>query len=285
MNDLDLAKYLTASKRLDLTGIDFDRVGDYPLTRNEVRALTYMMDIETHTVVYLRDLLSSPAALDPDVTAFLSMWVYEEFWHGEALAAFLRAAGERHTPARITQIRRSADAGAAAVRGVKTLAAKTVPGFVAVHMAWGAINELSTLHGYKRIIATTEHPILAELLGRIVKDERRHFAYYRAQARMRMQSDPRAQRLVRWALNRFWAPVGSGVRPQAETDFVVSYLFGGPDGAVAIRAMDDDIERLPGLAGLKLLQRARIRALRRTRGPVAARPRRSALAAIAAHLR
>lgn len=284
MSDLDLTKYLNASRRLDLSGIDFDRVGDYPLSAGEIRALTYMMDIETHTIVYLRDLLSSPAAYDPEVTAFLSLWVYEEFWHGEALSAFLRAAGRRYTPQRTARIRRSADAGGAMIRGLKSLAARRLPGFVAVHMAWGAVNELSTLHGYKRIIATTQHPILAELLARIVKDERRHYAFYRAQARLRMQQDLRARRLVRWALNRFWAPVGSGVRPQAETDFVIGSLFGGPDGAAAIAAMDDEIERLPGLAGLGLLKRARTAALRRTR-PADSAGRRLPAAPLAAHLR
>jgi hypothetical protein len=34
-----------------------------------------MMDIETHTSIYLRDLLATPAAYEPDVTAFLSCWV------------------------------------------------------------------------------------------------------------------------------------------------------------------------------------------------------------------
>ena len=53
----------------------------------------YMMDIETHTVIYLRDLLATRAANDPYVTAFLSCWVYEELWHGEAFSDFLRAYG------------------------------------------------------------------------------------------------------------------------------------------------------------------------------------------------
>jgi hypothetical protein len=52
-----------------------------------------MMDIETHTSIYLRDLLATPAAYEPDVTAFLSCWVYEELWHGEAFSRFLGEAG------------------------------------------------------------------------------------------------------------------------------------------------------------------------------------------------
>ena len=55
--------------------------------------LHYMMDIETHTVIYLRDLLATRASHDPHVTAFLSCWVYEELWHGEAFSDFLRRYG------------------------------------------------------------------------------------------------------------------------------------------------------------------------------------------------
>ena len=57
-----------------------------------------MMDIETHTVVFLRDLLATRASFDPEVTAFLSCWAYEELWHGEAFSRFLGEAGYRVPP-------------------------------------------------------------------------------------------------------------------------------------------------------------------------------------------
>jgi len=272
MREVDLTKYLRASKKLDLDGIDFESVPAYPLSREEIRCLTYMMDIETHTVIYLRDLLTTPAANDPDVTAFLSLWVYEEFWHGEALGRFLQAAGERFTPDRTAEIRRSA--GVRDVLGTigKMTAARFLPDFVAVHMTWGAMNELSTLNGYHRLIATTRHPILRQLLGRIVKDERRHYAFYYNQARARLDGNPRAQKLVRWALDRLWAPVGTGVRPQAETDAVILSLFGDEDGAAAVLEMEAELSKLPGLSGMRLLRRAMGRAADRAgRAPARAR--------------
>ena len=57
-----------------------------------------MMDIETHTVVFLRDLLATRASFDPEVTSFLSCWGYEELWHGEAFSRFLGEAGYRLHP-------------------------------------------------------------------------------------------------------------------------------------------------------------------------------------------
>lgn len=261
MTEFDLSRTLKASRKLDLEGIDFDRVGDYALTREEIRCLTYMMDIETHTVVYLRDLLGTQAAYDPEVTAFLSLWVYEEFWHGEALGRFLQAAGERFTPDRTQTIRRAADSSGALAGAAKWLAARLSPNFVAVHMTWGAVNELSTLTGYQRLIANTQNPILVQLLSRIIKDERRHYAFYYNQARKRLRDNRRAQRLVRWALGAFWAPVGTGVRPQEETDFVIAQLFGGDGGFGAVREMETALSKLPGLTGMRILRRARARAL------------------------
>ncbi len=264
MRKVDLSKYLRASRKLDLEGIDFDAVPAYPLSREEIRCLTYMMDIETHTVIYLRDLLTTPAAYDPDVTAFLSLWVYEEFWHGEALGRFLQAAGERFTPDRTAKIRRTA--GLRDVLGTigKMTAARVLPDFVAVHMTWGAMNELSTLHGYHRVIAKTRHPVLVQLLTRIIKDERRHYAFYYNQARARLDGNARAQKLVRWALDRLWAPVGTGVRPQVETDFVTLALFGDEDGAAAIAEMEAELSKLPGLNGMRLIRRAMARAAERS---------------------
>jgi rubrerythrin len=263
MHEVDLSKYLRASKKLDLEGIDFEAVPNHPLSREEIRCLTYMMDIETHTVIYLRDLLTTPAASDPDVTAFLSLWVYEEFWHGEALSRFLQAAGERFTPDRTAEIRRSA--GVRDVLGTigKMTAARVLRDFVAVHMTWGAINELSTLNGYHRVIARTQHPILSQLLTRIIKDERRHYAFYYNQARARLEDNQRAQKLVRWALDRLWAPVGTGVRPQAETDHVILALFGDEDGAAAVVEMEAELSKLPGLNGMRLMRRAMAQAAAR----------------------
>ena len=272
MREFELAKYLRASRKLDLDGIDFDSVPRHPLSREEIRVLTYMMDIETHTIIYLRDLLTTPAAYDPEITAFLSLWAYEEFWHGEALSRFLQAAGERFSPDRPGAIRRAMGVRDAAGTVLKMAAARAVPDFVAVHMTWGAINELGTLNGYHRVIAGSRHPVLVELLGRIIKDERRHYAFYFNQARLRLDGNARAQRLVRWALDRFWEPVGSGVRPQAETDFVIRHLFGDEPGSRAIREMELELSKLPGLGGMRLLRRAMARAERRGRSEPPARP-------------
>ena len=287
MEGFDLDRYLRASKKVDLAGLPWDRIKDTPLQAGEARTLAYMMDIESHTIIFLRDLLATRAAFEPDVTAFLSCWVYEELWHGEAFSRFLGEAGYRLPPdgepvrsgspypsrrARNTWIRRKLGRKGYASHLATLAAAAMVRDFVALHMTWGAVNELSTLTAYHRVIAKTEHPVLVQLLDRIIKDERRHFAFYRAQARMRLARSSQARKVTRWALEHLWAPVGTGVRPQEETDFVVEYLFSDLDGAQAAREMDRTVGELPGMAGIQIFQSALSEAMRRI-GPAASKSR------------
>jgi rubrerythrin len=270
--DFDLDKFIRSSGRVDLSEVEWHRTGESPLTPAEIRVLRYMMDIESHTVVFMRDLLATRAAVDPDVTAFLCCWNFEELWHGEAFSRLLGEAGidvapdaepvahDSRYPSRRRRNRwirrRLAVQGTLSHLGTLIGSAIAEDDFVAIHMTWGAMNELTTLTAYHRMIAKTDNVPLVQLLRAIIKQERRHFAFYRSQARRRLADSPRARRLVRWSLDHLWAPVGTGIRPQAETDFLVSYLFGDEDGVASLREMDRTIAELPGLRGTRYLSEA-----------------------------
>jgi len=124
--------------------------------------------------------------------------------------------------------------------------------FVAVHMTWGAINEWSTQAGYARLIAHAEHPVLTQLLKRIMRQEGRHIDFYSSQASRRLASSAAARRVTRFALRRFWTPVGAGVMPEDEVRHLISYLFGDDGGRAVAARIDRHVDRLPGLAGLRL---------------------------------
>jgi rubrerythrin len=265
MGDFDLDTYVSRSRALDLSDIPWDDVRRHPLSPEAVRTLRYMQDIESHTIVYLRTLLSTRAIDDPEVATFLACWLYEETFHGRALARFLEAAG-----ADIVHRTRSRAPLAARVEAVFTAAlARAWPDFVGVHMTWGAINELTTLTGYNRLAELARHPVLSELLARIVRDESRHFFFYYRQAALRLRS-PRAAQVARFLVDRFWAPVGTGVQPKAETRFLAGYLFSGADGREAARKVDEHMRRLPGFADVALLEAWIDRELPGTRAPARA---------------
>jgi hypothetical protein len=250
MAPFDIAAYVGRSQALDLSAVDWAAVPRHPIPAGALRVMRYMQDIESHTIVYLRALLATRAIDDPDVATFLACWVYEETFHGLALARFLEAAGapvgERPVPRGQEPWSKRLEAAATA------LLSRAWPDFCAVHMTWGAINELTTLTAYRRLAAAAGHPVLADLLDRITLDESRHFFFYYRQAEMRLRG--RAARIARLLVDRFWAPVGSGVQSGAELRFVATYRFDGPEGRGAVRKVDDTIRRLPGFETVELLE-------------------------------
>jgi hypothetical protein len=245
----DLDAYLSRSRAVDLRSIAWDRVPAHPLPAGAVRVLRYMQDIESHTIIYLRSLLDTRVIDDPEVATFLACWLYEETFHGIALGRFVAAAGHPIEP----RPRSSQPLKQAVEARVTAWLAWAWPEFVAVHMVWGAINELTALTGYKRLCAVVDHPVLHDLLDRIVRDESRHFFFYVKQAERRL-GRARTARIARALVERFWAPVGSGVQPESETRFLARYLFSGPEGRAAARKVDATIRELPGFAGIPLLE-------------------------------
>lgn len=238
------------SHAVDLDGIPWDDVPRWPLSPDAVRTLAYMQDIEAHTIVYVRQLLATRAIDEPAVATFLATWFYEETAHGEALRRFLHAAGHPPAPRARSQMPL---AQRLQERGMDLLS-RAWPDFLAVHMTWGAINELTALTAYQRLAALAGHPVLTDLLARLVRDEGRHYAFYARQAATRLEA-PTARRVTRALVDRFWAPVGSGVQPDAEVRFMAQYLLGGPDGRAAARRIDAAIGRLPGFANARVVER------------------------------
>jgi rubrerythrin len=249
--------YKARAGRLDLAGIDFDDFRDEALAPEALRTLRYMHDVEHHTVCYLRDLLLTPAHQDPEITSFLSCWVFEEMWHGEAIGQVLEAHGELAGAPRIAAMRHN-HRRQQAMTTFSTIASAAFAGrtFIALHMTWGAINEWTTQAGYSRLAERAGHPTLRELLKRIMKQEGGHIDFYASEASRRLAESTKAQRVTRFALKHLWRPVGSGVMPKQEVGFLVRYLFEGEEGQSVAARIDRRVDRLPGQHDLHLLQGA-----------------------------
>ncbi len=245
---------MAKTSRLSLDGIDFSSFKDQPLGPDTLRCLRYMHDVENHTVCYLRDLLVTPAHRDPEVTTFLTLWNYEEFWHGEALGQVLEAHDERAGTSRVAAMRRRLPTKDRFAPMLHSLASMAIgESYIAVHMCWGAVNEWTTQAGYARLAAKANHPVLAELLRRIMRQEGRHIDFYASQAEDRLKDSARARKLARAALRKFWTPVGAGVMPKSEVAFLIRHLFSDKDGTAMAERIDRRVDRLPGLEGLRLI--------------------------------
>jgi len=256
MPEFNLASYLEHSRKVDVSDLDFRDAAKYPLSPEETRCLTYMMDIETHTIVYLKGILSTCAIRDPRTTAFLSCWAYEEFFHGHTLRRFLEAAGISYSPARMAEVQKEASWRDWIESIGASLICQASRHFHAVYLTWGAISELTTLEGYGVLAARSQHPILAELLRRLAKDERRHFSFYYNMAREHLA--PRAaQRLTTAVIKYFWMPVGGGVKPDSEVDWMNRFILGDSRGGEVAARIDATIAKLPGLEWFDRLSRSR----------------------------
>ncbi|GIL31069.1 ferritin-like domain-containing protein [Actinocatenispora comari] len=253
----DISNYKNNSVRVKFEDIDYDSFRERPLTPAALRTLRYMSDVESHTICYLRDLLVTPSHKDPEVTAFLTHWAYEEFWHGEALDEVLRVHGMLADYAHIREVRLAQGIKDRLAPINQALAANIIgEDFVAVHMSWGAINEWSAHSAYARMMQREDHPELTKLLKRVQKQETRHLAFYASQAKDRLERSAKARKLTRFAMKAFWGPVGSTIEPKRETAFVLNYLMGGPEGAKHIERIDRKMDELPGLGGMNLVRKA-----------------------------
>jgi hypothetical protein len=251
---IDTDTLVRRSARLQIEDLDLGAFTVVPLDPDTLRCLRYMHDVEGHTVCYLRDMLVTRAHRDPEVTAFLTCWNYEEHWHGDAIGQVLDAHGEISGRRRLAEARRrfsKRDAFRPMMFHVTSVLTRHL---TALQMTWGAINEWTTQAGYARLAAKSENPVLGELLRRIMRQEGRHIDFYVAQAKGRLGESRTAQHLTRAALRRFWGPVGSGVMPREEIRFLVGHLFSDDSGLATAQRIDRNIDRLPGLEGLHLVE-------------------------------
>lgn len=253
---MDLSSFRDDAERMKHADLDYAAFRDRPLGADTLRVVRYLADVESHTILYLRDLLVTPSHKDAVVTEFLIHWAYGEYWHGEALGEMLRMHDLPARDQRVRQVRRAQGLKDKWVPVGQSLLANTIgDDYVAVQMAWGALNAWSALAAYERLRALEPHPVLAQLVQRIERTAAEGGAFFEAQARHRMERSARARRLARFALRAAWTPVGSSIQPRAESAFVFSYLLTGADGRAAVDRIDGKLDQLPGLAGLHLARR------------------------------
>jgi hypothetical protein len=252
---IHLDKYIEASRKLDTTDIDWHRVREYPLDEGVCRTLVYMADIEGYTITYHRDMLNTAAINDHEIARFMTLWAYEELFHQEALARFLAEYGVTFEPDRGRRLRVGRSIADRVVMTGAALLSFITEDFVPAYMTWGAVNELTAATGYELLAQRAQHPILAKILMRMVKDERRHFAFYYQKARQRLVERPAARLLTREVLRRFWRPVGNGVKTLDEVYHMVGTCYAGENGRLALREIDLKIAKLPGLDGFDRCER------------------------------
>jgi len=232
--------------------IDWKSVKNYPLDEKFVPVLLYMRDVEALTDMYYEELRRTPTGKDPVISKFMERWSNEEQTHGELLNRFLNEAGIETDDRWQVQVRRAVSTFYTVnnylITSLTNLVGKK---FTATHMTFGAIHEMSTTQGYRRLMNLANHPILDEILKGIIREESAHTHFYRSVARIELQKSEFAQKLSRFIVNNFWTPVGSGAKSKEESNYTIATLFEGDDGLEWIdRNVSQRIQGLPGFEGL-----------------------------------
>ncbi len=249
----DIAQHVAVSQRVDIEDLDWNLARVHGLTPREIENLKFFADIESQTVYYFLEVAKLQVARDPELLTFLTMWNYEEYFHSHAITRLMQECGVVVEPAteRSTRVRAGARLKAKVEDFLQTMMAKIVPQrFVALWMFWGALQECLTTQAYEEVIKTTQNPVLAEMFRRIAKQERRHFAYYFGQARERLLDSPKNQRFCRYIVKKFYAPVGGGVKTEAQAAAVVAGLFPGDRIFDVMSYIERRMAQLPGMTGL-----------------------------------
>jgi rubrerythrin len=248
----DIAQHVAVSQRVDIEDLDWELARRVGLTPREVDMLTFFADIESQTVYYFLEVAKLQVARDPELLTFLTMWNYEEYFHSHAILRLMTECGVTVESAseRSTKVRAKANLKARIEDFAQTMMAKLIPTrFVALWMFWGALQECLTTQAYEEVINTTKNPVLAEMFRRIAKQERRHFAYYFGQARERL-GNKRAQRFCRYMVQRFYSPVGSGVKTEQELIEMFARLFPGDRIFEVMSYIEKRMGQLPGMEDL-----------------------------------
>jgi hypothetical protein len=258
-NEARCRRILDTAAPLVVDDLDWASVGTIELDPSVIETLVYMRDVEGFTDRDLVGLTAHRTTLgDPVIRRFLAVWRSEEAVHaqvvGRYLAAYASARGIDVPP------RQEPPPGVAPRRErVVARIGGPVGRLVATaHMAWGAANELLTLHGYRILANRCGDPVLTTLLQRISAQEARHYSFYLLQAEWRLADS----RLARWALPRVldgtWTPVGIGDGYKSHEEFarVATYLGSGDDGRSMIARMDRRFAALPGFQRLRIFRDA-----------------------------
>lgn len=235
-----------------INNIRWQDVKNYELSEKFIPILFYMRDVEVLTDMYYEELRRTPTGKDPIISKFMERWGVEEITHGEVINRFLNEAGIETDKKWKEQVRRSVSKFYTANTYLLTTLTNLIgKKFTATHMTFGAIHEMTTGQGYRRLMQMANHPVLSEILTAIIREESAHIKFYWSVAKIELQKNEFARKIARFVVNKFYTPVGQGSRPKAQTEYLIGTLFSGKEGFDWIeRTVSNKVQTLPGFQGL-----------------------------------
>ncbi len=235
-----------------IDGIPWNDVKNYPLDPKFVRVILYMRDVEVLTDMYHQELKRTPTGRDPVISKFMERWGVEEITHGEVLNRFLNEAGYPTEEKWMRKVREGVSRGyeinTQLITSLTNLIGRR---FTATHMTFGAINEISAMQAYRRLMMLADHPVLDIILRAIIREESTHAQFYSSVAKLELRRSDLAQKLARFLVRKFWLPVGQGAKTASEAQYPIRVLFSGEEGLMWIEEkISKRVQEFPGFKNL-----------------------------------
>lgn len=231
-----------------ISSLPWQKVQYYEISDLFLFLLKYFRDIERFVEKYQKDLLRTPTGRNKYIRRFLERWGAEELGHEEIISKFLAESGLPNEEKWFEKLIKSLPLSYRLQSPLQhTIAVLFNENFTPVHMAWGAIQEYTTLAGYNKMINASDNPVLRKIISAIKQEEAVHAKFYFEMAQLYLENFPFRQKLARFLIEYFWKPVGEGVRSRTDVEKMIKALFAGTSGLQYFdQRVTQHVQKLPG---------------------------------------
>lgn len=240
-----LKRYQVAKRTITpafLDSIDFEAMRGLPRDGDIMKALSYMAVIEDSVwSIYFKEVAETPTGKNPIIREFLKQWKIEEGRHADLLNRIL---DENGGPVPLDFGEPYDSSWIARLVGERI--------FGAIHMSFGATNELMAGYGYRRLATLTDNPELSRVLLAIAAEESLHYSFYHGMAQHYLGRSFIARQIAPRVLNAFAVGVGIGVLTPDCGHAVINILFKGYRKDFLDR-VEAPMKKLPGFGNFKAM--------------------------------
>jgi hypothetical protein len=239
----DVREFTKTARGNHRAELDLSDLQSSPLTQDSLRAISYLRDLESATMQWLRNVLVTATHKDARVTAFLVTWAFEKFWIADALQAVVEASGYQSPPRPEGPRRRSMAERAERIGPIRRALQAIVvgPTIVAVHTTTELVDQWVTRAAYERIAEVSDNRALRSTVELILDVKARHEEFFFDESVRRLSESERAARLTRRSLRAMAWPIGAADHSDEDRTFFERYVFGNAAGSSAGAAAADAI--------------------------------------------
>ncbi len=205
--------------------------------------------IEADSLTMRRRISAIGADRVEELLEFITIWLAEEGEHSRALTQMARMHGFEPTSLATRKT----------TRDLRTLltwpmlyVVRELRGICAAYCMLGAMQELIALTTYHHLASECEDPEIRAVLKAIARQESHHMRFYRRAAELFLRDSKAAQRNTRILIKRLWQPPGRDLLGTGNYEVIFGPLLTDSRYATRMLRVDQIVDGLPGLNGIRV---------------------------------